>query len=179
MSGHNKWSKIKHKKAATDAQKSKVFGKMARLIAAESKKAGGDTSAPGLRAAIEKAKQENMPNDNIERAVKKGVGADGEEMESVLYEAYGPGGCAILIEGLTDNRNRTSAEIKHLLSKAGASLSEKGAAQWAFTKTADGWEPHTTIPLSDEDGEKLERIVEAVEESDDVQGVYTNASEVD
>lgn len=175
MAGHNKWSKIKHKKAVTDAQKSKVFGKMARLIASESKKSGGDTSAPGLRTAIEKAKRENMPNDNIERAVKKGAGSEADEMESVLYEAYGPAGSAILIEGLTDNRNRTSAEIKHTLSKAGASLAEQGAASWAFTKTADGWEPHTTIPLSDEDGEKLGRIIEAIEESEDVQDVYTNA----
>jgi len=176
MAGHNKWSKIKHKKAVTDAQKSKVFGKMARLIAVESKKASGDTSAPALRSAIEKAKQENMPNDNIERAVQKGVKNDGVEMDPVLYEAYGPGGCAILIDALTDNRNRTSSEVKHALSKSGASMADPGAASWAFTKAPGGWSSHTTIALSEEDSEKLSHIVLALEDLDDVQEIYTNAS---
>ena len=175
MSGHNKWSKIKHKKAATDAQKSRVFSKYARLIAVESKKAGGDINAPNLRAVIEKAKKDSMPADNISRAVAKGVGGGGEAMEEVTYEAYGPGGSALIIEGLTDNRNRTAAEIKHILSKRGIELASPGSATWAFGKTSTEWEAKTTTPISDEDGEKLEELIETLLEHDDVQNVYTNA----
>jgi len=175
MSGHNKWSKIKHKKAATDAQKSKVFGKLARLIAVESKIAGGDINSPGLRTAIEKAKKENMPSDNIDRAVKKGAGSDMTQMDAVLYEAYGPGGCAIVIEGLTDNKNRISAEVKHTLSKNGLSLAAQGSATWAFEKTNGGWEPKTMAPVSEGDGVKLNKVIEELEENDDIQNVYTNA----
>ncbi len=175
MSGHNKWSKIKHKKAATDAQKSKVFGKLARLIAVESKLAGGDNSSPSLRAAIEKAKKENMPSSNIDRAVKKGAGNDMAQMEAVLYEAYGPGGCALIIEGLTDNKNRTSAEIKHILSKNGLALAAQGSASWAFEKTGEVWEPKTMAPINEEDKEKLGRVMDEFEENDDIQEVYTNA----
>jgi len=176
MSGHNKWSKIKHKKAASDAQKSKLFGKLAKLIATESKKAGGDISAPSLRAVIDKAKAENMPSDNIDRAVKKGMSADATTMEFVQYEAYGPGGCGIVIDGLTDNKNRTAQEIKHLLSKNGLALAAPGSAMWMFVKSDDGLEPTTTVDLSESDGAKLESILEALEEHDDVQEVYTNAN---
>ncbi len=174
MSGHNKWSKIKHKKAATDAAKSKVFGKIVKLIASESKACGGDVNAPGLRTAIEKAKAVNMPADNIDRAVKKGQSADQAAMEVVQYEAYGPGGCGIIITGLTDNKNRTAQEIKHLLSKNGIALAAPGSAAWMF-ETVDGeLSPTTTVPLSLDDMEKLEMLVEALEEHDDVQEVYTN-----
>jgi len=177
MAGHNKWSKIKHKKAATDAAKSKVFSKMNRLITVEAKKAGGNMDSPGLKAAIEKAKKANMPNDNIERAIKKASSDTGADMNPVTYEAYGPGGVGIIIEGLTDNNNRTAAEIRHILSKQGTELAAVGAASWAFTKQSDGsWEPNNTIDLSDEDLEKLEKIVGALEDNEDVQDVYTNAS---
>lgn len=175
MAGHNKWVQIKHKKAATDSKRSKVFGKLARLIAVEAKKAGGNVSSPGLRALIERAKKENMPIDNIDRAVKKGAGGDAGNMEPVLYEAYGPGGCALVITGLTDNNNRTVAEIKHIFTKRGLSLAGQGAAVWAFTKTAEGYEPNTPCPLSDEDGQALADLIEELDEHDDVQGVYTNA----
>ncbi len=175
MSGHNKWSQIKNKKAVTDGKRSKVFGKLARLITMESKKAEGNLSAPGLRAVIERAKKEYMQSDIIDRAVKKGAGTDAGEMHSVLYEAYGPGGCALIIEGLTDNKNRTVAEIKHLLSKRGLALAGQGAAAWAFTKTSEGYEPTTTTPLSDEDGNALADLLEDLDEHDDVQEVYTNA----
>jgi len=176
MAGHNKWSKIKHKKAVTDAAKSKVFGKMARLIAMESKKANGDVTAPGLRSAIDAARAVNMPKENIERAIAKGTASDTEQLDSVLYEMYGPGGCAILISLVTDNRNRTAAEIRHLLSKLGYELATPGSALWAFTKTADGYEAHTTVNISESDGEALETLMEALDEHDDVQNVYTNAS---
>src|SRR5690348_1557363 len=108
MSGHNKWSKIKNKKAVTDAKKSKVFSMFAKMIAVESRKAKGDKNSPSLRAVMERARAVNMPNDNIDRAVAKGAGGDGGNLEEVLYEAYGPGGAALIIEGITDNKNRTT-----------------------------------------------------------------------
>lgn len=175
MAGHNKWSKIKHKKAATDQARSKVFSKMNRLITVEAKKAGGNMDSPGLKAAVEKAKKANMPNDNIERAIKKASSDTSAQMNPVTYEAYGPGGVGIIIEGLTDNNNRTAAEIRHTLSRHGIELAAIGAASWAFEKTEDGWEPQTTVPISNEDSEKLEKIIESLEESEDVQDVYTNA----
>lgn len=175
MAGHNKWTQIKRQKGATDAKKSKLFGKLARLITLESKKAGGNASAPALRAVIEKARGMNMPNENIERAIKRGTGNDAGEMEKVLYEGYGPGGSAIIIEGLTDNKNRTSAEIKHLLSKHGANLAAQGAALWAFEKTADGFVPNMSVPLSPDDSVSLEKLLDELENHDDIQEVFTNA----
>lgn len=175
MSGHNKWSKIKNKKAVTDAKRSNIFSKFSKLIAVESKKAGGDTSSSGLRTAIERAKKENMSNDLIDRAVKKGAGGDAGNMEHVLFEAYGPGGCAIIMEGLTDNNNRTVAEIKHIFSKRGLSLAGQGAAVWAFTKTNEGYEPQSLVSLSDNEGEQLSSLLEELDDHDDIQDVYTNA----
>jgi len=177
MSGHNKWSKIKNKKAVTDAKKSKIFSKMAKLIATASKESKGDTSSPSLRAAIEKAKSYNMPTDNIDRAVKKGAGADAESMEAVTYEAYGPGGSALVIEALTTNRNKAAQEVKHILSKNGFELAKQGSASWAFVKdpTTNDLQPTTTIPLSEGDGNKLEILIEELEDNDEVQNVYTNA----
>ena len=176
MSGHSKWAQIKHKKAITDARKSKVFSKLVRYLTVESKKAKGDRSAPGLRLSIEKAKQANMPGDNIDRAIEKGRSDTGAAMEEVLYESYGPGGVAILILGLTDSRNRTAQEIKHLLSEHGAALASPGSAAWAFTKTSEGHAPQTTIELSDTDLAALEALVDALENNDDVQEVFTNAA---
>lgn len=175
MSGHNKWSKIKRQKEKTDAQKSKIFGKMVKLITTEARKAGGNLSSPGLKNAIEKAKAANVPSDNIERAVKK-FADGGVAMESITYEAYGPGGCAMVIEALTDNRNKAAQEIKHILAEQGFALAGIGAATWAFVRTPEmEWQATTTIPLSDEDGEKLGELVDALEECDEVQDVYTNA----
>lgn len=175
MSGHNKWSQIKNKKAITDSKRSKVFGKYSKLIALEAKKSAGNMASAGLRAVIERARKDNMSSDLIDRAVKKGAGGDAGNMEAVLYEAYGPGGCAIIIEGLTDNKNRTVAEIKHLLSKRGLALAGQGAAIWAFVKTSEGFEPQTTVALSDEDSSSLSELLEELDDHDDVQGVYTNA----
>ncbi len=176
MSGHSKWSKIKHKKAATDARKSKVFSKLVRFITVEAKKAKGDRSAPGLRLAIEKAREENMPADNIDRAVAK-ASSSAEELEQLTYEAYGPGGSALIIECYTDNRNRTAQEIKHLLSKNGGTLANPGAAMWAFGKNAEGkLEPLSPIDISDADLESLAALVDELEEHDDVNEVYTNAA---
>jgi YebC/PmpR family DNA-binding regulatory protein len=174
MAGHNKWSQIKRQKGKSDAQKSKVFGKYARFIAVESKKAGGNTSLPSLAAIIEKAKSENVPKDVIERAVKKGTEVGGTTMEAITYESYGPGGCAIVIEALTDNRNKAAQEIKHILSKNGFALAAPGSATWAFSKQHMEWVPNMTIPLSDEDLATLDTLVDQLEENDEVQQVYTN-----
>ncbi|HEY4515978.1 MAG TPA: YebC/PmpR family DNA-binding transcriptional regulator [Candidatus Paceibacterota bacterium] len=176
MSGHNKWSKIKNKKAVTDAYKAKVFSKLVRFITVESKKAKGDINSPGLRTAIEKAKAENVPSDNIDRAIKKGLSSDSGEMEQITYEAYGPGGCAIIIEALTDNRNKAAQEIKHILSENGYELATPGAASWAFTKSASGeWTPNIKVNVNEADGEKLSTLIEELEDNDEVQEVYTNA----
>jgi YebC/PmpR family DNA-binding regulatory protein len=175
MSGHNKFSKIKHQKAKTDAQKSKVFTKMVKLISAEAKKAGGNLRSPGLVNAVEKAKKENVPNDTIDRAIKKATADNSAAMETITYESYGPGGVAIIIESLTDNRNKAAQEIKHTLSLHGSELAAPGSASWAFTKTHEGWVANTTTPLEDADIASLEKLVEALEENDEVQDVYTNA----
>ena len=175
MAGHSKWAQIKRQKGSEDARRSKIFGKLARLISQVSKQVKGDVNSPSLRTVIEKAKKENMPKDTIERAVKKGASSDMGELYEVLYEAYAPGGSALIIEGLTDSKNRTAAEIKHLLSEKGASLASPGAAAWAFKKEGGEWVSQTTVSLSQNDGEKLSEIIEELEERDDVQGVYTNA----
>ena len=179
MSGHNKWSKIKHKKAAGDAAKSKIFSKHSALIAMESRKAGGNTASPGLAAAIERAKKDSMPKDNIERAISKGSGAEGGSLEEIVFEGYGPGGTAMIITVVTDNNNRTAPEIRHIFSKAGFELGTPGSATWAFTKTAEGYIPNTPMELSDADGEKLAQLIENLEEQDDVQDIYTTADTPD
>ncbi|OGG41469.1 hypothetical protein A2837_03090 [Candidatus Kaiserbacteria bacterium RIFCSPHIGHO2_01_FULL_46_22] len=179
MSGHNKWSKIKHKKAATDAVKSRVFSKHSALIAMESRKAKGDITSPGLAAVIERAKKDSMPKDNIDRAVAKGAGAGGEALQEVTFEAFGPGGVGILITAVTDNNNRTSQEIRHTFTKAGYQLGTPGTAMWAFNKTADGYAPQSPVELSEEDGVKLSELIEAIEEQDDVQDIFTTADTFD
>lgn len=179
MSGHNKWSKIKHKKAATDAVKSKIFSKHAALIAVETRKAGGDVNAANVIAAVDRAKKDSMPKENIERALAKGSGANGASLEEVLFEGYGPGGVALLIKAVTDNNNRTAPEIRHIFSKAGLELGVPGSAAWAFTKTDDGYIPTTPMELDDETGEKLAEFIEKLEENDDVTDVYTAADSPD
>ena len=115
MAGHSKWAQIKHKKAATDAAKSREFSRFSRLITLEAKRSGGNLSSPSLLSAIERAKGVNMPKDNIERAVQKGISKDAGELDQVAYEFYGPGGVAVIVLAVTDNKNRTTQEIKHLL----------------------------------------------------------------
>ncbi len=177
MSGHNKWSKIKHKKAATDAQKSRIFSKHSMLIAMESRKAGGDINSPGLAAVIDRAKKDSMPKENIDRAVAKGTGAGAASLQEVMYEAFGPGGTAIIITAVTDNNNRTAPEIRNIFTKAGLQLGTPGTAAWAFTKTSTGYTPQNPIELSDKDGEKLANLIEALEEQNDVQDIYTTADQ--
>jgi YebC/PmpR family DNA-binding regulatory protein len=177
MAGHNKWAQIKHKKAITDAKKSKIFSKLVRFIAVEARLSGGKES-PGLRSAIEKAKKVNMPAENIERAIKK-ASEPGAHMDAITYEAYGPGGIGIIIETLTDSKNRTAQDIKHILSKNGFVLGGIGSVVWNFKKeiTPEGliWKPENTLEISDTDLELLDKLVEELEENDDVQEVFTNA----
>jgi YebC/PmpR family DNA-binding regulatory protein len=136
MSGHSKWSSIKHKKAARDAKRGKVFTKLIKEITIAARLGGGDLNAnPRLRTAVAAAKAQSMPNDNIDRAIKKGTGElGGGQLEQVTYEGYGPGGVALILDVLTDNRNRTVSEIRFLMSKHGGNLGEAGCVAWMFKK---------------------------------------------
>ena len=237
MSGHNKWSTIKHKKGAADARRGKIFTKLIKEITVAARMGGGDAAAnPRLRSAILAAKSENMPKDNIDRAIKKGTGElEGVSYEEVLYEGYGPGGAAILVESLTDNRNRAVAEIRHILNKGGGNMGSNGCVAWMFDlkgyisldrkkvdedllmETAleagaediredeDEFEvitepenfetvkqaienagiayelaevtrlPQNTTVLQGKEAEQMIRLMENLEDCDDVQKVYTNA----
>ena len=136
MSGHSKWSKIKRQKGVADVKKGKIFSQLSKVVTLMAKNGGGDVSMnPALKLAVEKAKQANMPLDNIDKAIKKGTGElEGGVIEEVLYEAYGPEGIALIIEGTTDNTNRTVAEIKHILSKNNGRLGEVGSVKWMFDR---------------------------------------------
>ncbi|MDP6086925.1 MAG: YebC/PmpR family DNA-binding transcriptional regulator [Nitrospinota bacterium] len=236
MSGHSKWSSIKHKKAATDAKRGKVFTKLIKEITVSARMGGKDPDAnPRLRTAIAAAKAANMPQDNIERAILKGAGGlEGVMYEEVTYEGYGPGGVAVMIHVLTDNRNRTVAEIRHLFSKNDGNLGETGVVAWMFEmkgvilidadradedrlmeialevgaedlKTEDGcfevttdpelfetvrdtltgqgiplasaeqtMVPQSTVALDAEKARQVLRLMDALEDQDDVQNVYSN-----
>jgi YebC/PmpR family DNA-binding regulatory protein len=236
MSGHSKWSSIKHQKGAKDAKRGALFTKLARAIQVAAKEGGGDPEGnAALANAIQKAKDASMPKDNIERAIAKGTGADSDAdaFETVVYEGYGPGGVAILVEALTDNRNRTGSEVRHIFSKAGGSLGEPGSVAWQFEKKGivlvDGeryseddlmaaidagaedvvqdenvWEivtapaglqavrealegegveiqnaeltmrPSTTVELDENGAGKVLRLIEALDDQDDVNAVHAN-----
>jgi YebC/PmpR family DNA-binding regulatory protein len=137
VSGHSKWSSIKHRKGAADARRGKLFTKLARAITVAAREGGGEPdNNPALAAAVQKARDQSMPKDNIQRAIDRGTGAgaDAAAIERVVLEGYGPGGAAILVEALTDNRNRTSAEVRHAFTKHGGSLGEPGSVAWIFEK---------------------------------------------
>jgi len=144
MSGHNKWSTIKHKKGKADAARGKIFSRLVKEISVAARAGGGDPEMnPRLRVAVDTAKSQNMPNDNIDRAIKRGTGElEGVTYEEMIYEAYGPGGVAIIIEVLTDNKNRSAAEIRNMLTKGGGSLGSKNSVAYLFNKqgqiTVDG-----------------------------------------
>ena len=237
MSGHSKWATIKHKKGAADAKRGKLFAKLARQIEVAARAGGGDVDANAtLRTAVQKAKAAQMTNDAIDRAIKRGTGeSGGDSYEDIRYEGYAPGGVALLIDVLTDNRNRTSADIRSILTKQGGSMAEPGAVGWQFNRrgvviveangadedelmlaaleagaedvAADGdaWQvtcqPSDTFDVKDaleaagysvlsadtpmvsdnlvpvttvEDAKKIMRIMEAIEDNDDVQDVYSN-----
>ena len=176
MAGHSKWAQIKRQKAVTDAARSRVFSRFAREIALESKKASGNLSSPGLAAVITRAKAANMPKDNIDRAVAKGASKDSGELEQVAYEFYGPGGIAVIAVAVTDSKNRTTQEIKHLLSKNGYELGVPGSASWAFTKSPDGrYDANTKMPIAGDDETRLAEILTVIDDQEDVQEVFSNA----
>lgn len=171
---HSKWAKTELKKANSDGKKSKVFGKIVKLIIAEARKADGNKDAPGVRAAIEKAREVDMPKDNIDRAIKKAT-EEKTALENITYEAYGPGGAGIIIEALTDNRNKAAQEIRHILTKNGATLGAIGSVVWNFKKENDEWIPQNMTTIREEDGVILTQIIDELENSDEVQAVFTSA----
>jgi YebC/PmpR family DNA-binding regulatory protein len=160
MSGHSKWSTIKRKKAANDAKRGNVFTRLAREIALAAREGGADTDTNfGLRLAVERARAANMPKDNIERAIRRGTGEDKDAaaFEHVLYEGYAPHGVAVLVEVVTDNRNRTVADLRHALTRAGGTMSEAGSVAWQFRRAA-----YFSFPAPGVDREKIfEAAVEA------------------
>jgi len=183
MAGHSKWSSIKHQKGAKDAKRGALFTKLARAIQVAAKEGGGDpVGNAALANAIQKAKENSMPKDNIERAIAKGTGADADAdaFETVVYEGYGPSGVAFLVEALTDNRNRTGSEVRHIFSKAGGSLGEPGSVAWQFEKKgivlvdAERYSEDdlmTAIDAGAEDVAQDENVWEIVTAPGDLQGV--------
>jgi YebC/PmpR family DNA-binding regulatory protein len=237
MAGHSQFKNIMHRKGRQDAMRSKLFSKLAREITVSAKLGLPDPNMnPRLRAAIQAARAENMPKDNIDRAIKKAAGGDAENYDEIRYEGYAPGGVAVIVEALTDNRNRTASEVRSYFSKAGGSLAETGAVSFMFDRVGviefdakvasedammeaaieagaddvssseDGhevvtsmetlrdvaklledkfgeprkaslvWRPQNMIATDDEAGEKIMKLLDALEENDDVQHVYSNAS---
>ena len=159
MSGHSKWSTIKRKKGAEDAKRGKIFGKLVKEIAVAARIGGGDPDGnPRLRAAIAAAKLENMPKDNIQRAIAKGAGeSGGSNLEEVMYEGYGPEGVAIMVDSLTDNKKRTVSDIRHLFTKFGGSMGEPGCVAWMFDKKG--------VIVFDQGAVKEDELLEAALES--------------
>jgi len=180
MSGHNKWSSIKHKKQKADAARGKIFSRLVKEISVAAREGGGDPESNSrLRVAVETAKSQNMPSDNIDRAIKRGTGdLEGINYEEITYEAYGPGGVAIIIEVLTDNKNRAAAEIRHLLSKHGGHLGSRNSVAYMFSRvgqiTVDGSE-HTEDQVLEAG---LEAGLEDVQTHEDIIIATTSPSDV-
>ena len=173
MAGHNKWTQIKRAKGASDMKRAQLFGKLSRMISAQVKVAKGDRTSALARQAIEKARAADMPIDTIERAISKATEA--KDLETIAYEAYGPGGAGIIIECLTENKNKSAQEVRHALTKNGFAMAGIGSVMWAFQKEDGELKPTMTVPLSDEDSELLEKVVDDLEACEEVQEVITNA----
>ena len=176
MSGHSKWSTIKHKKALTDAKRSKVFSKITSLISIAARKGGDPDKNPNLRTMIEKAREFNVPKENIERAIKRGTGEiAGVALEEVIYGAFGPGGIVILITAITDNKNRTLAEIKKILQEHNAKFAELNSIQWMFRREGTNWIPNNPIEIKNENIKKeLEALYEVLDNEQDISEIYDN-----
>lgn len=176
MSGHNKWSQIKHRKGAADKKKSLTFSKVLAAIAVAAKTGGANPDQnPRLRSLIEKAKENNVPNENVERALKRA--AESKELQEFLFEAYGPEGVAILVEAITDNPNRLIQELRTIAGDAGAKPADPGSVLWAFEKPTyeTGWVAKFPQPISEAGKAALASIVEQFEEHDDVQRVIDSS----
>lgn len=183
MSGHSKWANIKHKKGKEDARRGKLFSKLAKKIAVAAREGGGDPEMNSdLRLVIQKARDNNMPNDNIERAIKRGTGdLEGVNYESFVYEGYGPGGVALYLDLMSDNRNRTAAEIRHLLSKHGGNLGESGCVAWMFNRKG---QLVVDMEKSENDEDTLmmmalEAGAEDVVVEENLINIYTNPSDME
>ena len=179
MAGHSKWNNIKHKKGATDAKKAKVFSAISKLIKNAVKEGGsGDPDAnPSLRPLLDKARAANMPKEKVTRAIDRGLGktASGAVFQETLYEGYGPGGVACLVQSVTDNPNRTGGDVRFIFSKHGGSLGGPNSASFMFQRSADGSGFEPTMPMEIEDEKQLEQLiqmVDALREHDDVEDVY-------
>ncbi len=181
MAGHSKWANIRHRKAAQDAKRGKIYTKLAREITVAAREGGGDPEKnPRLRAAIEKARKFNMPKENIERAIKRGTGElQGESYEEITYEGYGPGGVAVIVKCLTDNRNRTASEVRHVFSKYGGNLGTSGCVSYLFnrkgviTVDAEKYDEETVMMAAIEGG------AEDVVREEDKFVIYTEPSELE
>lgn len=180
MSGHSKWSTIRRKKGAEDVKRGKMFTRLAREITVAARSGGGDPSAnPALRLAIDKARASNMPKENIERAIKRGTGElEGGELEEVYYEGYGPHGVALMVKCLTDNRNRTIADVRRVFNRAGGSMAEAGAVAWMFESKG-----YLTVPRNDMDPDTIfmmavEAGAQDVEIGDEYLEIYTDPGDL-
>ena len=179
MSGHSKWSTIKHKKAATDAKKGKVFSELAKLIRVAVKEGGsGDPDQnASLRTILDKARQSNMPKDNIKRAIDKGLGiGKGGRIEEMVYEGFGPGGVGYMVVVFSDNRQRTGAEIRQIFDKNGGSLGGPGAVSYMFERKGNDIVVKVPVPVEEDVKEKAIKLKELLEELDDVEEVVINAA---
>lgn len=174
MSGHSHWAGIKHKKEITDQKRAKIFSKLLKAISAAAKSEPNPDFNPRLRTAVATARAASVPADNIERAIKKA--AETGNLDELFFEAYGPGGSAIIIEALSDSRNRTVQEIKTILKEHDGKWAESGSVQWAFEKTHEGWNAKFPQDVPESDKSQLVKLLESLEENDDVQNVYTNAN---
>lgn len=172
MAGHNKWTQIKHGKGKTDAIKARTFSKLANLISAAAKREANPDFNPTLRSHIERAKKENMPLENIERAIKRAK--ESGELEEVLIEAYGPEGAGIIIESLTDKKARTLNEIKIILNDHNIKLATPGSLLWSFDKTEAGYIPKYKQDVSEDARNKIMDLIEELEERDDIKEIYSN-----
>lgn len=179
MAGHSKWNNIKHKKGATDAKRSKLFSQISKLIrsAVKEGKSGDPASNASLRLVMEKARAANMPKENIQRAIDRGLGktSSGASLQETLYEGFGPNGVALMIAAVTDNPNRTSSDIKFILSRNGGSLGGPGSVSYQFTRSEDGSDYVPTMPMAIEDEatqKQVQNLIDLLRENDDVEDVY-------
>lgn len=171
MSGHSKWSQIKHKKGVSDQKKGQLFSKLAKKISIVAREGADPSANYKLQAVIDEARSFNMPKENIERAIKRANERDAAALNELVIQAMGPGGIAIVIQGITDNKNRTINEIKHMLSEHATKMVPENSLNWMFNKT---WEPVSPVEASPETIEKLDKLFEALDDHDDVENVYTN-----
>ncbi len=172
MSGHSKWSQIKHQKGITDQKKGQVFSKLAKKISIAAREGADPTSNYKLQSVIEEARAMNMPKENIERAIKRASEKDAAAIDEVIIQAVGPNGIAIVIKGLTDNKNRTINELKHILSENAFKMVPENSLNWMFS--AD-WTPHAPLEINDQPlQQKLEKLLEELDNNDDVENIHTN-----